>query len=46
MKMAQCYKQIQATKKEIDFCSRVIERAPYISDTTILAQAYLGRGYG
>ena len=35
-----CYKQTQSTKKEIEYCSKVIERAPYISDTTILAKAY------
>ena len=40
-----CYKQNQSTKKEIEFCSKVIERAPYISDSSILAKAYLGRGY-
>lgn len=43
--IAACYKQTQSTKKEIEFCSKVIERAPYVNDTTILAKAYLGRGY-
>jgi tetratricopeptide (TPR) repeat protein len=37
---------MQSTKKEIEFCSKVIERAPYINDIQVLAQAYLGRGYG
>ena len=37
---------MQSTKKEIEYCSKVIERAPYISDSSILAKAYLGRGYG
>lgn len=46
MSIAACYKQIQSTKKEIEYCSKVIERAPYINDSTILASAYLGRGYG
>ncbi len=43
--IAACHKQTQSTKKEIEYCSKVIERAPYISDTAILAKAYLGRGY-
>lgn len=38
--IAACYKQTQSSKKEIEFCSKVIERAPYISDTAILARAY------
>lgn len=45
MKMAACYKQLQANKKEIEYCSKVIERAPYITDSSVLASAYLGRGY-
>ena len=28
--IAACYKQTQSTKREIEFCSKVIERAPYI----------------
>jgi tetratricopeptide (TPR) repeat protein len=46
VKIAQCYKQLQSTKREIEYCSKVIERAPYITDSAVLAQAYLGRGYG
>lgn len=45
-KIASCYKQTQSTKKEIEYCSKVIERGPYISNSAILAQAYQGRGYG
>ena len=40
-----CYKQTQSSKKEIEFCSKVIERAPYVNDTSILARAFQGRGY-
>jgi len=36
---------LQSTKREIEYCSKVIERAPYITDSSILASAYLGRGY-
>ncbi len=43
--VASCYKQTQSTKREIDFCSKVIERGPYITDSTLLAKAFLGRGY-
>ena len=30
MSIASCYKQTQATKKEIEYASKVIERAPYV----------------
>ena len=43
--IASCYKQTQQTKKEIEFCSKVVERSPYVSDSTVLAKAYLLRGY-
>lgn len=43
--MAACYKQAQETKKEIEFNSKVIERASQISDTNLLVKAYLRRGY-
>ena len=45
MSIASCYKQTQATKKEIEYASKVIERAPYVQDSSILAKAYLLRGY-
>ena len=43
--IAACHKQTQSTKKEIEYCSKVIERAPYVTDSTVLAKAYLLRGY-
>ncbi len=43
--IASCHKQTQSTKKEIEYCSKVIERAPYVSDSSVLAKAYLLRGY-
>lgn len=43
--MAHCYKQSQLTKKEIEFYGKVIERSPYITDTNMLAKAYIRRGY-
>jgi tetratricopeptide (TPR) repeat protein len=43
--IASCYKQTQQTKKEIEYCSKVIERAPYVSDSNVLAKSYLLRGY-
>ncbi|CDW85227.1 rna polymerase ii-associated protein 3 isoform 2 [Stylonychia lemnae] len=43
--IAACYKQGQHNKKEVEYCSKVIERAPYINDITILAKAYLRRGF-
>ena len=45
MNVASCYKQTQATKKEIEYASKVIERAPYVQDSSVLAKAYLLRGY-
>ena len=45
MAIASCHKQTQATKKEIENCSKVIERAPYVQDSAVLAKAYLLRGY-
>jgi len=45
MNVASCYKQTQATKKEIEYASKVIERAPYVQDSAVLAKAYLLRGY-
>ncbi len=45
MNITSCYKQTQATKKEIEYASKVIERAPYVQDSAILAKAYLLRGY-
>ena len=43
--IASCHKQTQSTKREIEYCSKVIERAPYVSDSSVLAKAYLLRGY-
>ena len=43
--MAACYKQGQHTKKEIEFCTKVIERAPFLSDLGMLAKAYQRRAY-
>jgi tetratricopeptide (TPR) repeat protein len=45
MSIATCHKQTQATKKEIENCSKVIERAPYVQDSSVLTKAYLLRGY-
>ena len=43
--IAACYKQGQHNKKEVEYCSKVIERAPYIKDINIVAKAYLRRGF-
>lgn len=43
--MAACFKQGQHSKKEIEYCTKVVERSPYISDLTMLAKAYLRRAY-
>ena len=42
--MAACYKQSQHNKKEIEYCTKVIERTPYISDMNMLSKAYFRRG--
>lgn len=43
--IAACYKQGHHNKKEIEYCTKVIERAPFISDMNMLAKAYQRRGY-
>jgi tetratricopeptide (TPR) repeat protein len=43
--IAACHKQLQNAKKEIEYSSKVIERAPYINDLNVLAKAYQRRGY-
>ena len=43
--IAACYKQGQHNKKEVEYCTKVIDRASYINDTSMLAKAYLGRGF-
>jgi hypothetical protein len=43
--MSKCYKQGQHSKKEIEYCTKVIERASYLTNTDMLAKAYLRRGF-
>jgi len=43
--MAACFKQGQHSKKEIEYCSKVVERSPYITDLNMLAKAFLRRGF-
>ena len=44
--IAACYRQGSHSKKEIEYCSKVIERSPYlVKDPTMLSKAYLRRAY-
>lgn len=42
--IAACYKQNGHNKKEVEYCSKVIERGPYLTELSMLAKAYLRRG--
>ena len=42
--IAFCYGRQEDDRKQIDFTSKVIERAPYLTDINVLLKAYLRRG--
>lgn len=43
--VAASYRQGQHSKKEVEYCTKVIDRAPYVQNMEILAKAYQRRGY-
>ena len=42
--IAFCYGKDNQDKKQIEFCSKVIDRALYLEDINVLIKAYLRRG--
>lgn len=43
--MAACGRKELNTKAEIEYSSKIIDRAEYISDKTVVLKAYLRRGF-
>jgi tetratricopeptide (TPR) repeat protein len=39
-----CYSKDQHDRMQIEFCTKVIDRSPYIEDINVLIKAYLRRG--
>lgn len=42
--IAFCYGKDQHDRLQIEFCTKVIDRSPYIEDINVLIKAYLRRG--